>query len=79
MADPDSTQATVRYTMPAQPGAVGTQEVESPLTSARRNSLADAAAIIYTAVWTPQVSNGSNGYVQLVDVCEYKHCACSCM
>jgi hypothetical protein len=55
MASPDRTEATVRYNMPG-PQGVGTRGTTSQLTSSRRNSLADAAVIMYTAVWTPQVS-----------------------
>jgi hypothetical protein len=48
------------------PTAVPTAIVK--LTVIERNALLDAAAMVYRAVWTPEVSNG---HVQLVEVVSY--------
>jgi hypothetical protein len=73
LSNVERTEATVKYSMPAAEGGGATLEATSELTSARRNSLADAASIVYTAVWTPQVQTTDMYKLFMLLKCYYKN------
>jgi hypothetical protein len=63
VANGSRTRVVGEGTVPtANPTAIPTAIVK--LTVIERNALLDAAAMVYRAVWTPEVSNG---HVQLVE------------